>query len=189
MSELKAVISYLDSKGPLISQRHQMAKATWHTQIHMTKNKPHYFYNSGIQGLGVDLVMSFTVRSSFERSNSEANTVTLRQHSHAELARSKLDKLHPHPHPQPSWFFGYPSSSYSVVQISCSWLLLLWFNFWCLLSGSKMANLLCPTIPSPDSQLLRFTPGHSSTAPIHTMLFYYFFILCQAMLAGQGIAT
>ena len=97
MSELKAVISYLDSKGPLISQRHQMAKATWHTQIHMTKNKPHYFYNSGIQGLGVDLVMSFTVRSSFERSNSEANTVTLRQHSHAELARSKLDKLHPPP--------------------------------------------------------------------------------------------
>ena len=26
-----------------------------------------------------------------------------------------------------------------------------------------MANSLCPTIPSPDSQLLRFTPGHSST--------------------------
>lgn len=144
-------------------------------------------YNSGIQGLGVDPVTSFTVRSSLERSNSEANTVTLRQHSHAESARSKLDKLHPQP---PARFFGYASSFYSVVQISCSRLLLLWFNFWCLLSGSKMANsgfvpqfhLLTPN--SWGSPLATLAPP-----PIHMMLFYYFFILCKAMLGGQGIST
>lgn len=43
MSELKAVISYLDSKGHLISQRHQTGKATRHTETYMTDNKPQYF--------------------------------------------------------------------------------------------------------------------------------------------------
>ena len=51
MSELKAVISYLDSKGPLISQRHQMAKATRHTQTHKTDSKLQYFTTQAFKDL------------------------------------------------------------------------------------------------------------------------------------------
>lgn len=79
--------------------------------------------------------MSFTVGSSFERSNSEANTATLRQHSHAELARYKLDKLHPPPPgssaalPVPILWFrfrvhgSYPSGlTFGVFYLDLKWL-------------------------------------------------------------------
>lgn len=47
----------------------------------------------------------------------------------------------------------------------------------------------------PRSHLLSLNSWHSASlaalalAPIHLILFYYFFVLCQAMLGGQGTST
>ena len=136
------------------------------------------------------LYRGFKVRSSLERSNSKAKTVSLRQHSYLKLARSKPGKLYP-----PQWNWIAQVSLWSLILL-LPWLpckllfcgpafmlmiLTPLFNFWCLLFAYVVADsgfVLWFHLLTPNSwHSLLATLG---LAPIHLILFL---LLLQSLAA------